>query len=233
MAKSKTSALVVQGQDGGQVNAQLTISNTDIVTMMVVKNRKLLQERQLVIDSEIEAEVAKEVEVFKAAVQKELDKGELDELVEAYRAFLCVANKDKTLQITLCSPSNNREYIRNLYYNEAQYNSASYSYGGMECKVVNRKRINTTFFFLGTEVRNKSGKPPQYVAAAYGLPCNIKMSVPFNTTLSDLIKEKYKIENLLRNEKTLKEQVIANLTEKALLSSPLLKQLTVDVGLLD
>lgn len=232
MAKSKPLLVV---EDKGQVNTNLTISNTDIVTMMMVKNRKFLQDKLVEISKNIDTRVNLQVGLLNKKILAEAKKDSLVKIAEAYINFIRVANSNPSIQYRIGSSSDFDliQLIRGIYRGVAQgCTNPTYGSTGLNAQLRKEQiQVNMSWIHISLTGTKKN---THYLGGGYsGLPCKIKITIPADTEISELFKEGERIDNLLKNEKSLKEQTIANLTERALMNSPLLKQLTVDAGILE
>lgn len=193
---------------------QLTISNTDVITMLVVKNREKLNEELNEVTAKMlvmEEEMSKKV---RALYQKQLKKIN-PKIIEAYEALLKALNPKIpfTLQI-----GDKYEYIdfNNGIYRGCIEHNCHYEF---IYPVVTKEEQEDNFIFGGD-------------SDSLNIPVKINFKYNLPKEYIDLSIKRDKIKNLLKNENNLKEKLIAQVTENALQNMPELSYLTTDIQLI-
>lgn len=189
-----------------------SISNTDVVTMLMVKQTKILEQKRIEciittgkILAEINERVIKSFNKKLASVQHILD---------AYKDLILLINSNKVpITLDLCEPE--------IYHNSIYRN------GEKEFFEANLVHLNFTVKFD----EDKYGDRYLCIEPANGffIPFKFSFKEEVSKEYKDLKDEIYRIDQLLRNKEALKEAIIAKTTENAIANMPELKTLTANI----
>lgn len=236
MATSKKNNLVVLNEEAAndRLNATINVSNTDLVTMLVVKNRKILQDKRTEISAALDVIFAQQAAVLKSKVDKLVDKAKLIPIADAYLAFVQLLNPKMKLSYEFQGISEKHilDIVVQHYYYKNQNGSSRYRSSGPSDDHI-YIRNNSIRLSVTTGDENKD----EHLYWAEGgepyLPCKINVKMAESKEVIELYKELNRIDNLLKNEKALKEEIIANLTEQTVMNSSMLTKLTSGIKMIE
>lgn len=190
------------------------VSNTDVITMLVVKQRELLEKREQTVLKEFLEESVKINNQGKELYKKRLEKVDKT-IVEGFRNLFKALNPKIKFEIQIGESDfyidlyRNRQKIYNYY--DDSINIYAIVDEKDEEKVVTINNNGDTYLKI---------------------PFKMKFSVKITDKYYELSKELGEIRSLLKNEARLKEKLIAQVTENALKSLPEMQTLVNNVELI-
>lgn len=187
------------------------VSNTDVITMLVVKQEKILTERRL----ELITKLATEIDNFNKEIKKRYESqlAKINNIaIESYKNLIQLRNPKKKFTVQIGQIP---EYFKNNWY------------------VKNKFEYSTDFIYLDADF----GDYEDFHCITEGenrlfIPCKIKISLEIPSNLLEYEKQLNEIDNLLRNKEELKNQMVAKLTEQAIKNIPELNMLVQNDTLL-
>jgi len=192
-----------------EINTVINVSNTDIITMLVVKNRANLEAKLKDLRAQLKALNDDYAKYTKGLIKGQENNPKILKYKEAAENFIKVITKIPfRSEIT----SNSVPSIGQLVYEK---NLTDKIYG-----------LNIAFYAVNPDKEDDFYEAvPEGVGELYvDIKIPVKVS-PANAILyKSLFAEIYEIEDLLRNEAKMKEQLIARVTEKAIEGSTALKE---------
>ena len=220
-----------------KLTANFSVSNTDVITMLVVKNREILQKQREDIVVKYQTIVTKQVE---AAVDKwnkfiEKKKNHL-EIIDAYTHLLNLLNPKA--KFTVEPTGDIKQMISGRvyeYYRGRGYYTKPNELG--EC-IIQIDNLDYSPKFEETEEGDKYQDNFHCVSSGDGRNDGINISIKFKYTFKiseealNHVKKMEEIDGLLRNESVLKEKLIARVTENAIKTMPELSGLVEGIELL-
>lgn len=235
MATSKKNNLVVLNEEAAndQLNATINVSNTDLVTMLVVKNRKILSQKRAETSDALDKIFAKQAAELQSKMRKIVDKAKLTEIADAYLAFMKLINPKLPLKYVFQGIHEDEvpNIVAQHYYYQNQGVSRYRGGAATDGYIYVRHSYVALRITTGDEEKDDciswadSGEPQ--------LPCKINVKIPESKEALELYKELNRIDNLLKNEKALKEEIIANLTEQTVMNSSMLTKLTSGIKMIE
>lgn len=199
------------------METKFSISNTDVITMLVVKNRENLekQKAELFIEkTELDEKLANSMKQQWDKIVKNANK----DILDAYEKLIRLLNPKLKFKISL---------------NEPDFRWISCNYRGKDEIVYKIEFLDYFPDFEGDWQEeekflniNGDGDSSLY------LPINKTIKVKNNPRIDEICKKIDEINNLLKNEDKLKEKLIAQVTENAIQNLPELKELTMNIPML-
>lgn len=183
-----------------------SVSNTDVVTMLMVKQVAAIEEKLTALRAERDAMIETIFKRANAKYEKKLE--EAKPYIEALTNLIAMYNPK--LRFSLIPY---RMYDRQIHFGigkEERYAEVHFDYIGLE-------------FICENEEMHKFCMEP---ADGYYAPLSFKFKEKMNQSHFDTVFEINRLQELLYNREKLKEQIIAKVTEKALASIPELKELS-------
>jgi hypothetical protein len=192
-----------------EINTVINVSNTDIITMLVVKNRANLEAKLTDLRAQLKALNDDYAKYTKGLIKGQENNPKILKYKEAAENFIKVITK-----IPFRS-----EIISNSVPCFHQLACEKSSSGKIEGLCINFYAINPDKEDAFYEV------VPEGVGELYvDIKIPVKVSLANATLYKNVFAEIYEIEDLLRNETKMKEQLIARVTEKAIEGSTVLKE---------
>lgn len=221
-----------------QLNATLAVSNTDIVTMMVVKNRKLLTEKLAKIQEKWACLVTEQADEIVAILEAELAKTRFKEMCDAYLVFAEIALNEKKLLLHTrgISPTQVECFVRDHYqYADQSMAQKRGHYYNQKADPIEGK-IKYEVWNICLELVGDSDEANDKIDSRLQnqeVPIRITAIIDERPEMREMGKEVQRITLLLRNENSLKEEMVANITEQAILNSPMLSSLTGNIKMIE
>ena len=184
-----------------EINTVINVSNTDIITMLVVKNRVNLETKLKNLRAQLKTLNDNYAKYTKALIKGQENNPKILKYKEAAENFIKVITKIPfRSEIT----SNSIPCLNQLV-NEKNLTDKIYG-------------LNIAFYAINPNKEDDFYEVvPEGVGELYiDIKIPVKVSLADATLYKNLFKEIYEIENLLRNEDKMKEQLIAKVTEKAI-----------------
>lgn len=192
-----------------------SVSNTDVITMLVVKQRKVLQDKEAqLIKQYLELRV-KFNEKFKVLYNKRLEKVNKD-VISSFEILMKALNPKLKFTIQV---GEDDMYLDTRYRGDKDTYTYNQDFLSIYA-IFNEEDEDRIVCF------NNSGDT--HIEIPFKI--NIKMVIP--QELIELDKELIEIRSLLDNETSLKEQMIAKVTENAIKNLPEMQTLVNGVELL-
>lgn len=203
------------------MNTSFSISNTDVITMLVVKNREHLENRRSILIKERNVIIDNISNYFKKEIEKIVKTYENSPVLTHYKGLLTALNPKVKFKIS-CNEllSDYFYFIENNYkkeFEEMTFTSL-YFYPDFEDNYAEEDKFKNI---------NANCNSSLYL--------DIKKKVIKYKRNEDLVKicqELDEIANLLKNENKLKEKLIAQVTENAIKNMPEMSQLVENIPLL-
>jgi hypothetical protein len=183
-----------------------SVSNTDVVTMLMVKQVAAIQEKLTALRAERDAITEAIFKRANAKYAKKLE--EAKPYIEALTNLTAMYNPK--LRFSLIPY---RMHGQQIYYNigkDGYYAEVHFDYIGLQ------------FEYENEEMYKFCIEPHD----GYYVPLSFKFKEKMGRAYFDAVFEIDRLQQLLDNRETLKEQIIAKVTEKALASIPELKELS-------
>jgi len=234
----------MESKDRNELKTNFSVSNTDVITMLVVKNREKLneqrEEHRLVYADGVE-------KLFNEINQKWIKyitkKTEGDKTIEAYYSLLKLLNPKAKFKLDFGIKSVS-DSIRHTVYSVCGGHGYCGENKNGDCEF-NIKSIDVCPEFSQDEDGDKEQSNFHYVTSgtqgtdSYSSNyCGLNLDVNFKAkyNVPDAVKEASKkideIDKLLKNENALKEKLIAKVTENALKQMPELQSLVMGTDLI-
>lgn len=217
-----------------KLSTNFSVSNADVITMLVVKNRENLNKQREEHRLVYVAGVKKLSDEIKQKWEKYISKKfEKNEIVDTYQKLLKLLNPKAKFELDLGikTVSESIEYtISSVCSGSREYYGAAQKNGEYEFEI-------KTLYILPEFSDNEEGSKEQgnfhyissgdYGEGGSGLQIDVKFKAKYK--VPDVVKEAsnkiYEIDKLLKDEKTLKEKLIAQVTENAIKQMPELQSL--------
>lgn len=192
-----------------EINTVINVSNTDIITMLVVKNRANLEAKLKDLRAQLKGLNDDYAKYTKELIKGQENNPKILKYKEAAENFIKVITK---IPFRSEVTSNSVPSFNELAYEK----SLSMKIEGL---CINFYAVNP----------DKEDDFYEVVPAGVGelyvdIKIPVKVSLANATLYKNLFEEIYEIEDLLRNETKMKEQLIAKVTEKAIEGSTVLKE---------
>ena len=189
------------------MQTNFTVSNTDVITMLVVKQREQLElkREQLRLEwiSIKDSMEKKAIESYNKQLKKLNPK-----VVESFTTLVSLLNPKKKFEVGI---GNNSFYY---FYPEKGLN-----YETQEVEIQAIFNDKDDYYSICEENRIYA-------------PCKIKIKIQASERAKELIKQIDKIDSLLKNENKLKQKLIAQVTENAIKNLPEIQSLVNTTGLI-
>jgi len=203
------------------MNTNFSISNTDVITMLVVKNRENLENRRSVLIKDRNAIIDSISNYFKKEIEKLVKTYQNNAILTHYEALLKALNPKVKFKISCAELT--QDYFYFIYSN---YNK--------DFIEITR---NSLEFYPDFEGNYEEEDKFQHLNSdcSSSLDLTIKKKVIKYKRDEELVKinkELDEIANLLKNENKLKEKLIAQVTENAIKNMPEMSQLVENIPLL-
>lgn len=201
------------------------VSNTDVITMLVVEQREVLQKKRNELRIEYVKKIAEQTEKEHSKLLQSLKKNkQFQEGFDALVKLFTILNPKLKLNI------NYEQRLKDQVFNfiTNQYDNFSYN-------VDNKLEFNDIDVVIETEDEDDQDKLRFPWSNGYEdvfLPFKYKSQVKVDEKTKELSKEINKINDLLRNEASLKEKLIATVTKNAIKELPEMKALVGNINLL-
>jgi len=212
-------------QEIGKLNASFSVSNTDVITMLVVKNREVLNEQKKSLIEQREKFALSVVKTAKDKWKKFFDKEVKDnKAIEAYHNLLKILNPKAKFNLGFTNNEQNIEY--HVY---SSFGVSSYYYNTKNEKGEFIYSINDLEVYPEFEDGDEGYKTQEnfhYVSSGDGggqgiyIPSRFIFKYNVPTEVVEINKKLAEIQNLLSNEIVLKEKLIAQVTENAIKQIP-------------
>lgn len=224
-----------------KLTTNFAVSNTDVITMLVVKNREILtQERQKLNQQRVDFG-EKTSEAIKVKFQNFIEKKFKDNgIVKNYHELLKGLNPKS--KFTLEIGGNESSYIENFVFGQLDlYNSYLSSPKEENEPVYKVKEIHIYPKFEDSEDGDVEQSEFHFVTSgdgyrgdSYGIsvPAKFQSSFKIPSDIKEAIDKIRKIDNLLKNENVLKEKLISQVTENAIKQIPELSNMVQGIELL-
>lgn len=188
------------------MQTNFTVSNTDVITMLVVKQREQLElkREQLRLEwiSIKDSMEKKAIESYNKQLKKLNPK-----VVESFTALVSLLNPKKKFEVQI---GNNDFYF---------YPERGLEYEAQEVEIQAVFNDDDNYYSICEENR------------VYA-PCKIKIKIQASERAKELSKQIDKIDSLLKNENKLKDKLIAQATENAIKNLPEIQSLVNTTGLI-
>ena len=226
--------------ESGKLNASFTVSNTDVITMLVVKNREFLQKEQEVLVKRRNEMADKVIEAAKEKWQKFLDKSvKNNKIIDSYKNLLTLLNPKINFEFTISeNVPQNLEYSINSAFGCYRNNHGHYIQKNdkSEC-VLKQEELYVSVKFPETDEGYRDEERFVFLSTSDGgdgmsIPVKFQFTFKIPKEIEEINKKLNDIENLLKNENSLKEKLVAQVTEKAIKQIPELSSLVGNVELL-
>ena len=203
------------------MNTSFSISNTDVITMLVVKNREHLENRRSILIKERNAIIDNISNYFKKEIEKIVKTYENSSILTHYEALLRALNPKVKFKISCAELTDDYFYLIDREYH----------------KDFIEITINSLHFYPDFEDNYAEENKFKNINADCNssLDLDIKKKVikyKRNEELVKINKELDEISVLLKNEQKLKEKLIAQVTENAIKNLPEMSQLVENIPLL-
>lgn len=209
-----------------KLNASFSVSNTDVITMLVVKNREALNEQKKSLIEQREELSLSVVKTAKDKWKKFFDKEVKDnKAIEAYHNLLKILNPKAKFNLGFTKNEEQIEYHvyssfghSNYYYNNRENEKGEFIYS-----------INGLDVYPEFEDGDEGYKTQEnfhYVSSGdgdgEGISIPLKFVFKYNVPkeVKEINRKLAEIQNLLSNESVLKEKLIAQVTENAIKQIP-------------
>lgn len=221
-----------------KVSAVLNVSNTDIVTMMMVKNRKHLNEKLINVAKEYAVKLDQQATILHKKVLDAYNKNKkAKDMITALTTVVSLMNPKKQVFVQVNGLT--LDSVRNVLAGNYGYRG----YGGRVSPQADSKGNRVVLFILDSPEVRFYDKDPDIDQNAEELDApwqddifvelNLKVSIPYDPTMETLSNEINRIKDIMQNENKLRDEVVANITEQALEQSDLLKNITSNLKLID
>lgn len=181
------------------MQTNFTVSNTDVITMLVVKQREQLElkREQLRLEwiSIKDSMEKKAIESYNKQLKKLNPK-----VVESFTTLVSLLNPKKKFEVGI---GNNSFYF---------YPEKGLNYETQEVEIQAIFNDKDDYYSICEENRIYA-------------PCKIKIKIQASERAKELIKQIDKIDSLLKNENKLKQKLIAQVTENAIKNLPEIQSL--------
>ena len=203
------------------MNTRFRIINTDVITMLVVKNREHLENRRSILIKERNAIIDNISNYFKKEIEKVVKTYENSPVLTHYKGLLTALNPKVKFKIS-CSQ------LESDYFYFIENNSKK------EFMEMTFNRLDFYPDFEGSyEQEDKFKSINSDYDSSLELPVKKKViKYKRNEELVKINKELDEISVLLKNEEKLKEKLIAQVTENAIKNLPEMSQLVENIPLL-
>ena len=191
-----------------EINTVINVSNTDIITMLVVKNRANLEAKLKDLRAQLKGLNDDYAKYTKELIKGQENNPKILKYKEAAENFIKVITK---IPFRSEVTSNSVPSFSQLAYEKS-----------LSMKI---EGLCINFYAVNPDKDDFYEVVPAGVGELYvDIKIPVKVSLANATLYKNLFEEIYEIEDLLRNETKMKEQLIAKVTEKAIEGSTVLKE---------
>lgn len=205
-----------------------TVSNTDVITMLMVEQREILKNQREVTYEKYRKEINKQVDEVTNKVISLIKKNKnINEGLDALNVLFKVLNPK--IKFTLEYEHDIKRYIENQIY--MTYHE---TYGLNKGDIIEFDVIN-----IKIDLENEDEDEGRFIFPwgngyeEISLPFKHKYKYKLDENIKKLSSELTRIDELTRNENTLKEKLIASVTKNAIKDLPEMKALIGGVNLLE
>lgn len=201
-----------------------TVSNTDVITMLMVEQRELLKNRRTEVFGKYIVNLGVQTNELTEKVLSVVKKNKpFNDGLEALNTLFKVLNPKLTFKLDY------EKHIKNQVSNSVSNMYHRY-YSDDE------KTFEFTEIYITIEIDEKDEDRFQFPWSngydEISLPFKYKSALKVNKETKELSEELNRIDDLLKNENALKEKLIASVTKNAIKDLPEMKALVGNVNLL-
>lgn len=207
------------------MNTTFTVSNTDVITMLVVEQREFLKNKRQEVLVEYVKRIAEQTEKEYAKVLAAVQKNkQFNDGFSALETLFKVINPKVKFKL---------QYAERL--KDIVSHTISDIYRGYRLPNERSLEFSDIDIVLETETEEDEERlrfPWENGYEQVSLPFKYKSLIKADEKTTELSNELNRIDELLRNENTLKEKLIANVTKNAIKDIPEMSTLVTNINLL-
>lgn len=209
-----------------------TVSNTDVITMLVVEHREKLQEKLQKLRLQRYTTISTMSNEILVKYFKSVEKNkQINELIDALTKVYQILNPKIKFKIEI-----HKEQVSNSIFDLVARAHDSISRYGSDSKIdeFSSDRVNYIFTLENEEDEERF----TFISDSGGdwsfdFPFKFKHKFKIDQDLVKITNEINRINELLRNEQEFKEKLIAQVTKQAVMNLPEIQSLTTNVNLLE
>jgi hypothetical protein len=223
----------MEKMEKNSVQTILSISNTDIVTMLIVKQKELLISQLPIIQKEIDEYVDKYKDKVYQILFGMIEEPQVKQLKDSLKILYKVYNPNINFEVSLSVGL--EDYAQRIC---ERYLSIYRQHHTLEFKCVEKIKINglPNFRIEIEEIDERNFIFPSE-EQEYSIPFIKEKFITINKKdaieIEKILNKSIKINNLLRDDKKLRDEIVAKMTAKAISENIQLQGIVKDVMLLE